>query len=155
MELGKSIRAAFLMLKSVDFWLFMASFGVSGFTLQSLPTIADQIFALVAILAVCVVISVLFKWRRGWARKQTGVRGALSALGVMLFVGYAISAFSVSLARTRNIGLSGSFLEQAQTALAEPMIFGGVIGFIFLGIFSAAGYLGLTDVHQVAGEAET
>ena len=143
------------MLKSVDFWLFLASFFVSGFTLQSLPTVAGQVLALAAILGVSIAISFLFKWRNSWARKPTGVRGALSALGVMLFVSYAICAFSISLAGMRNLELSGSFLEQAQTALADPMVFGGVIPFIFLGIFSAAGYLGLTDVHQLVAQSET
>lgn len=127
---------------------------MSGFTLQSLPTISHQILALIAILAICVVISFVFKRRSDWARKQTGVKGVMSALGVMIFVGYAICAFSVSLAGMRKMELSGTFLEQAQTALAEPMVFGGVIPFIFLGIFSAAGYLGLTDVHHIESQTE-
>lgn len=154
MDLGKLFRTAFLMLKSVDFWLLVAAFGVSGFTLQSLPTIFDQILALVAIFTSCIIISYVFKRRSDWVRKQTGAKGVLSALGVMLFVGYAISAFSVSVAGMRKMELSGTFLEQVQTALAEPMVFGSVIPFIFLGIFSAAGFLGLTDAHQLESQIE-
>ena len=153
MDLGKSFRAARLVLKSVDFWLFVVSFIASGFTLQQLPTVSEQIVAVVAILAICVVVSFMFKRKSGWVRNPTGIRGALSALGVMLFVGYAICMFSVSLAGNRELELSGTFLEQAQIALAEPIVFGGVIPFIFLGIYSAAGYLGLTDTHQLEAQS--
>ena len=155
MDLGKSFRAARLVLKSVDFWLFVVSFIASGFTLQQLPTVSEQVVAVVAILGICVVVSFMFKRKSGWVRNSTGVRGVLSAVGVMLFVGYAICMFSVSLAGNRELELSGTFLEQAQIALAEPMVFGGVIPFIFLGIYSAAGYLGLTDTHQLEAQSST
>ena len=45
--------------------------------------------------------------------------------------------------------MSGTFLDHALTALAEPMVFGGVMPFIFFGIFSVASYLGLTDVNEL------
>lgn len=108
MDFGKSFKAAFLPLKSVDFWLFMTSFGVSSSTLQSLPTVANQVLAIGAILAVCIAISFIFKRRSSWARKPASVKDVLSALGVMLFVGYAICAFSVSLAGRRDMELSGA-----------------------------------------------
>ena len=153
MDLGKSLRAARLVLKSVDFWLFIVSFSVSGITLQELPTVSDQVAAVGAILAICVVVSFMFKRKSGWVRNPTGVKGVLSAVGVILFVGYAICMFSVSLAGNTELELSGAFIEQAQIALAEPMVFGGVIPFVFLGIYSAAGYLGLTDTHQLEAQS--
>lgn len=153
MELGKSVRAVRLILKSVDFWLFIVSFIASGFTLQKLPTISEQVAAVAAILAICIVISFIFKRNGGWERNPTGVKGVLSAVGVMLFVGYTICMFSVSLAGNRKLELSGTFLEQAQIALADPVVFGGAIPFIFLGIYSAAGYLGLTDTHQLVAQS--
>lgn len=155
MDLGKSFRAARLVLKSVDFWLSMVSFVASGFTLQDLPTLSKQIAAVAAILAVCIVVSFIFKRKSGWVKKPTDLRDALSAAGVMLFVGCAICMFSVSLAGDRRLELSGTFLEQAKTALAEPMIFGSVIPFIFFGIYSAAGFLGLTDTHQLEAQSGT
>jgi hypothetical protein len=155
MEFGKSFRAAFLMLKSVDFWLFAVSFMVSGFTLQGLTTVKDQVLVVVAILAVSIVTSFIIKRRNGWTRKPSGIKVALSAVGIMLFVSYAICAFSISSAGIRNMELTGSFLDQAQTALANPMVFGGVIPFIFLGVFSAASYLGLTDAHELEAKIET
>ena len=155
MDLGKSFRAARLVLKSVDFWLFNISFIASAFTLQQLATVSEQVVAVTAILGICAVVSFMFKIKGGWVRDPTGVRGVLSAIGVMLFVGYAICMFSVSLAGNRELELRRTFLEQAQIALAEPMIFGGVIPFLFLGIFSAAGYLGLTDTHQLEAQSST
>ena len=155
MDIGKSFRSALLVWTSVDFWLFVISFISSGFLLQELSTILSQVAALFAILAFCAAVSFMVKRKSGWVRRPPGLKGVLSAIGVMLFVGYAICMFSVSIASRRNMDLSGSFFEKVQTALADPMVFGGVIPFIFLGIYSAAGYLGLTDTHRLDAESRT
>lgn len=52
MSLSDQLQSALAQLKSVDFWLFVVSFIVSGFTLQGLGSIYRQAIALVVILAV-------------------------------------------------------------------------------------------------------
>ena len=148
MSFSDQFHKAFAQLRSVDFWLFGASFIVSGFTLQGLGSISRQAIALSVILAVGVAISIVSKKRRNWTRKDTGWKGALYAVGALLFVGYAICSFSLTFASRREIELTGSFMEQALMALSDPMIFGGLMPFMFLGIYSAAASLGLTDLPE-------
>ena len=150
MSLSDEFQRAFAHLKSVDFWLFVVSFIVSGFALQGLGTISRQAIALLVILAVGVVISIASKTRKNWRRKDTGWKGVLYAVGTLLFIGYAICIFSLKFATRREIELRGSFMEQALTALSDPMTFGGIMPFMFLGIYSAAAWLGLTDLPESA-----
>jgi membrane protease YdiL (CAAX protease family) len=146
MSLSKQIQNATAQLKSVDFWLFVVSFISSGFILQDLGSIPLQLTVFGSILAVAIVISVIIKRKRNWTRKDTGWKGPLYAIGTLLFVGYAICSFSIHFASRRGIELAGSFLSQAITALSDPMTFGGFISFMYLGIYSAAAWLGLTDL---------
>ncbi len=145
MSLSDHLNKALAQLKSVDFQLFIASFIVSGFALQKLDSISRQVIALLVILAIGVAISVVSKNRKSWTRQDTGWKGIVYAIGVLLFVGYAICSFSITFAPRRGIELTGSFSEQAITALSDPMTFGGLMPFMFLGIYSAAASLGLTD----------
>ena len=121
---------------------------VTVFTLQNFGSIPAQVMALAAILAVGIGISIVSKRKRNWTRKNTGWKGSLSAVGALLFVGYAICSFAIYFAPRRDIELTGSFLTQALTALSEPMIFASFMPFIFLGIYSAASSLGLTDLPE-------
>lgn len=150
MSLSDQIQKASAPLRSIDFWLFGASFIVSGITLQRLGSITRQSITLVVILAIGVAISIVSKKRRNWTRKDTGWKGALYAVGTLLFVGYVICSFSLIFASRREIELTGSFMEQALTALSDPMTFGGLMPFMFLGIYSAAASLGLTDLPESA-----
>jgi membrane protease YdiL (CAAX protease family) len=148
MSLSDQLQKASAQLKSVDFWLFVVSFIVSGFTLQGLGSISRQAIALLVILTVGVAISIASKIRKNWTRKDTGWKGVLYAVGALLFVGYAICSFSLTFVTRREIDLSGSFMEQALAALSDPMTFGGLMPFAFLGIYSAAASLGLTDLPE-------
>lgn len=123
---------------------------MSGITLQRLGSITRQSIMLIVILAIGVAISIVSKKRRNWTRKDTGWKGALYAVGTLLFVGYVICSFSLIFASRREIELTGSFMEQALTALSDPMTFGGLMPFMFLGIYSAAASLGLTDLPESA-----
>ncbi len=145
MGLSEQIQKAIAQLKSVDFQLFVASFIVSGFTLQKLDSVSRQVIALSVILAIGVAISVVSKARKSWTRQHTGWKGVAYAVGVLLFVGYAICSFSLTFGSRSEIELTGSFLEQAIRALSDPMTFGGLMPFMFLGVYSAAASLGLTD----------
>ncbi len=100
---------------------------------------------LVAILTVSVGVSVLLKRRAGWTRKYTGWKGGLYAVLAMLFVGYAIGMFSLHAATLRQIELDGPLLSRLCTSLSDPVVFGIVMPFVFLGTFASAIQLGLTD----------
>ena len=148
MDLTKYFRYALRMIKSVDFWLFMASFFFLGFTLQTLGTLAAQVVILILTFLVCVSISAVTKLRSGWSRTAVGRRGALSAIGIVLFGCYVFSSLSQRFATRRGINLTGSYVEQSLTALTDPGVFGSVMPFLSLFVFSCASYLGLTDVSD-------
>jgi hypothetical protein len=148
MNVAVQFQKAFAQLRSVDFWLFGVSFMVSTFTLQSLGSVPAQTMAILVILIVGVAISIVSKKKRNWTRKYTGWKGGLYAVGMLLFVGSAICSFSLHFAARRDLGLTGSFVQQALTALSDPMTFGGLMPFMFLGIYSAAASLGLTDLPE-------
>ena len=144
MGLTKHFRIA----KSVDFWLFLASFFFLGFALQTQGTLAAQVAILVLTLLVCVAISAFAKARSGWAKAPVGLRGILSAFGIVLFGCYAFSSLSQTFAMRRGIDLTGSYVEQSLTALSNPGVFGSVMSFLPLFVFSCASYLGLTDIND-------
>ena len=151
MDQTKYFRDALRVVRSVDFWLFMASFFFLGFNLQKQDTLSAQVILLVLTLVVCVAISAYTKVRSGWSRSAVGWRGALSALGVLLFGCYVFSTLSQSFAAQRGINLTGSYVEQSLAALSDPRVFGAIMPFLPLFVFSCASYLGLTDVNDRRG----
>ena len=43
-------------------------------------------------------------------------------------------------------------MTQVETALSNPMTFGGLISFMYLGIYAAAASLSLTDLPDLEGD---
>ena len=78
----------------------------------------------------------------------------LYAIGVLLIASYAICIFAIYLASLRGIALEGSFLTRAITALSDPMTSGGVVSFMYLGIYASAANLGLTNLPDMEGADE-
>jgi hypothetical protein len=143
MSFSKQFQQGIGLFRSVDFWLFGITFISSVFMLQNLGSVPRQLTLFGAILAAGIVISIIVKRKRNWRRKETGWKGMLYAIATLLLVTYAVCSSSIYLATLRGIELEGSFLARAIAALPT---FGGLLSFMYLGIFAAAANLGLTDL---------
>lgn len=150
MNVSRRLNSVLSIWKSIDFRLLYGSFIASVLILHSLNSTSQQIVALAAILIVVLGISVLFKRRRNWTRGEVGLKGAIAAVGVALFVAYAMCNFSISFASWRGIELDGSLKSQVATGLSDPWIFANVMPFLHFGIFGVAANLGLTDSREMA-----